>query len=217
MKSRTMSELRKGGLFTIAGSPGDAPTSRPTGWAYQEYQDDDGATNYGILYDTQYYDLAGYEQQDDTVYPATYMVQDMGFVYGPTAASLPGNLERVDLLTDRVPDITHFTSSTNRIWNLPGTPSSDYNLEEIIAASMVRYVPSTDITGLVEVGSTQWGSGTATAARKLHTVVAYRFELDSNPIEFTIPPAGLVTPIRIDKEDNLPYLMRLKRSYELQQ
>lgn len=215
MKSRVLNLSLLGGRFQSSGVPGEAPTVIPEPYEYVEVSSPSATYNYGILYTIDYYDLSGYNIRKDTIYPKGYNVQDVGVHQG--GATYTPNIERAELLLTKVPREDDLTAIGEFDWYLPGSLNSRYGLEEVLAGLYTRMTVNTNVNQLMVTGASAWGTGDATAGEKMFIVSAYKFLLNSNTIDFTIPHSSRVVPVMIDKEDKLPYNMRLRRSYELQQ
>lgn len=106
----------------------------------------------------------------------------------------------------------------------PGSPNSEFDFEHIQYGRVREFLPVTQGTTLSDVyaaiSDDQFGSLSATTADKLH---CYRFVIltgflpGENAPTFYIPETRFVMNTNIVKEDDIPYLYRQKRSFELQQ
>lgn len=175
---------------------------------------------WAISYHQGYFDLSGYEQQDKTLYPASVMTQEFSAFKGLAQEILVVDLVSTHPLS--VTDLTRFSAFVPFQPQLPGSPLSVHNLEEIISGSMRVLTKNQNLTQTSvyqEIWRSGWGTGTATAADRLHYMRAYYFDPTSPGggvgASIICPAAAYVVPAEIGTEEDLEYLMRLRRSYEL--
>jgi len=109
-------------------------------------------------------------------------------------------------------------------WTPPGLtsglndPSMSYDLEQIWYGNCKTYTKDTSMQfGLVQIRSTHWGCGRATAGDKIHITRVIIFDplLYLSEMQFSSGGAAVVLPIAIDKEPDLVRLERMRRSYVL--
>tara|TARA_Y100001963_G_C6765913_1_gene442204 strand:+ start:1007 stop:1645 length:639 start_codon:yes stop_codon:yes gene_type:complete len=175
---------------------------------------------WAISYHQGYFDLSGYSIQDKTVYPASVMTQEFSAFKG-----LAQEILVVDLVTTHPlspSDLTVFSAFVPFQPQLPGAPLSTHNLEEIISGSMRVLTKNQNLpvtTVYQEIWRSGWGTGTATAAEKLYYTRAYYWDPTSPGggagASLIAPALAYVVPMEFDKEGDVEYMMRLKRSYEL--
>jgi len=168
--------------------------------------------NHVFVYRFDYFDLSGYEASDQTLFPQTINIQQIQPVKGSGT-----HFYRLDLATKEqldVDDITNFL--TTSIPGPPGSMSSSTTLEQIFLGRLQLWEQMNTISGLSLTQETGWGVADATAGAKLYITTVYYIDQTANN-HFNIPEGAWVIPSFVDKEPDLEYIMRLARSYELQQ
>jgi hypothetical protein len=169
------------------------------------------------VYHESYFDLSGYELDDLTTVPTVLMLQDSGqyFLSNPFADSLVTVLdiiseERLD------PDTISTLSMTG---DYPGTPGSTENYEQIKMCNVRGMTTQTEfgsITLLRPAFGGAYGSSSPTAVQKLWCYRVIRIAAtDLTGQVLFVPATRFVMGATIVQEKELPYMMRLKRSYEL--
>jgi len=91
-------------------------------------------------------------------------------------------------------------------------------MSTIIYGRHRQYRTDTNIGGFpILVGSSAWGTMPAATADKVHLtrILIAATPIGPQPETLAIPPANYVTGVVVAKEEELPFLMRQKRSYEL--
>lgn len=171
-----------------------------------------GALTTCVLYRIDYFDLSGYELEDETVYPQTVLIGDMETVNGSSTGT-GALLLRADLVLTKAPTEADLQNVSQMMgWQLPGSTNSRFGLEEIIYGRFTKYVQTVD-TGLFQPMQVRnWGAGDSTAGQKLYFLQAYLMYTPTSGL--TIPSSSIVIPTVIGKEPDLEYMMRLYRSYE---
>ena len=167
---------------------------------------------YVFVYRFDYFDLSGYVHDDETCFPQTVNLQQIQPVKGSGT-----HFYRIDLATKDPVDFDDLNNFlTPSIPAPPGSLLSDTTLEQIFLGRLQLWEELSTISGLALSQETGWGVGDATAGEKLYLTTAYLIDQSANNA-FNIPEGAWVMPSFIDKEADLEYMMRLKRSYELQQ
>jgi len=177
----------------------------------------------GLMYEN-YFDLSGYELDDLTLVPMAAKLQDgMPSFYTP---AVPANTNQglwvVDIISQERLDPEVVCTNIATANNLPGLSTTRDEFNQLIMCDARFMALDTTIgatTQLVTTTRGQFGSLSPTAVAKLWT---YRFVLVGRGImgidpndELSIPGTRFVLAANIIKEEELPYMMRLKRSYEL--
>jgi len=165
-----------------------------------------------------YYDLSGYNLEDLTSFIQGVNVQE---AWGPrgTAGCFVIDLITTEYVTS--PDlIAAYVYPTIGVpfptRDLPGFPLSTFDMSQVVYGSTREYVAAGTNTNANQYSQTKWGTCGATAVEKLHiTRVLYIEPTPANAATIEIPPCDYATAIMVGKEKDLPYLMRLKRSFEL--
>ena len=168
-----------------------------------------------IAYES-YFDLSGYTQSKLTWVPEGCMVQDPGrFV----AENMPDvDIEVLDIISQERLSLTEIEADLFT-GNLPGAPATTIDREQIIfgqyrvMSTNTNYV-SLDICTVMTGGS--FGSGQASAAAKLWYYKIIRINgIKTAASDLRIPASNFIMPGVAVQEEELPYMMRLKRSYEI--
>jgi len=190
-------------------------TPSPTNWQ--------SIVNLPVVWSEQYLDLSGYELDDLTLIPRDVKVQDPGvYLYsGSGHVFCVYDILSQERLSEAEIDFIGENNRTNR-QSAPGMPRGPLDREQIIFGLYRFFSNNTSQTGMPQLmlnaRTVRFGSGQPTAVQKLW---AYRIVIfaDSPAADDTIviPAATFVLNAQIVKEEDLPYLMRLKRSYELSQ
>ena len=179
----------------------------------------------GYLYSETFIDFSGYTQDDLTVYPERVTIQEGGtFRVIEDAASIQKGCMVLDMLTEE--RITNYDTVAENVALLATSPSfsrGPLEFQQIIFGQYRMFGADTSIWTntqgvLTLLDSNQFGSGSPTTVEKLW---CYRFIIplgvfQADPLaEICVPPSRVVMSINVDKESELEYMMRLKRSYEL--
>jgi hypothetical protein len=171
-----------------------------------------------------YIDLAGWSKEELTTF-----IQGVDFQHSARPRSnTTGILEVtvVDLLTTRV-----LTDNEISNWgaiagsasdDLPGFLDSTVDLMQVIYGERTTYVSNNTMApGLagavyVTIGGDTFGSGVPTAMDKLHWTRVIWINGSGDSENFTIGGTNLVIQSMTDKEKDLVWMERLRRSYVLQ-
>lgn len=179
------------------------------------------ANSLGIFYET-YFDLSGYELTDLTLVPNEITLQDPGYYSYTSISPDPENgLMVLDIVSQERLDPYEVGLELKTRNRAPGMTGSIYDQTSILygryryMAKDSTYTNIGNINSVVNVGS--FGTGQATAVAKLWV---YRIVLPLNTAPdpamiLSIPASRFNLFATIIDEDELPYLMRLKRSYEI--
>jgi len=177
----------------------------------------------GLMYEN-YFDLSGYELDDLTLVPMAAKLQDgMPSFYTPSVpAHTNQGLWVVDIISQERLDPEVVCENIAVANNLPGLSTTRDEFNQLLMCDARFMALDTTIgatTNLVTTTRGQFGSLSPTAVAKLWT---YRFVLVGRGImgidpgdELSLPGTRFVLAANIIKEEELPYMMRLKRSYEL--
>jgi hypothetical protein len=164
-----------------------------------------------------YFDLKGLAINDETIFPQAATVQQNGFTsFGTGAAG--ESLLVYDIMTSIPVDLTDLDVQNAIVQRGLGFPATVLNFENVIYQRMRRYAFDIDYAGAFPplADEEQSGSLMPTASDRIYS---YRFLL------FNVGPTsgGIIPPVRhlllvnTKEEKEYEYLMRLKRSYDLQQ
>jgi hypothetical protein len=170
----------------------------------------------GFLYYENYFDMAGLVLNDLTLVPTVTTLQDgLPYVVEGTAS-----MSVWDIISTERLDIDYFLNYYTGTASGPGLHGSREDWNQLIMCNnrlMTLQTQFTDATLMLPATGGSFGSQEPSAARKLWI---YRIVVDlgpqtSSPVSFRIPATRFIMGAEIVKEDDLPYMMRLKRSYEL--
>lgn len=168
-----------------------------------------------------YFDMAGMALDDKTIMTDAIAVQE---AYFPTLSQLPGGgsgdqVWIYDLITS-IP-ITSDTDWAKVYLGGAGFPSLGVlNFEHVLYQRVRRFTVDIDYAGSIAVktGDEQSGSLAPTASDRLYSyrlVIAYN--ITGNLIGTSTPAGRHLIAANVKEEPQYEYLMRLMRSYQLQQ
>lgn len=178
-----------------------------------------------IVYYETYFDLSGYALDDLTAIPVAATLQDPG-LYSSTDSKV--GLQVVDVISQerlRAGRVLNDLVTDN---NLPGMMMSANNFEQITFGNYRLFMAQATFTGAegLAVGSVylpadskEFGSGDPVTVEKLwcYRFVMARGATEGQSSEITIPASRFILNVQVVDEADLVYMMRLKRSYELDQ
>lgn len=180
-----------------------------------------GIDNKAMCFTESYIDLSGYELDDLTVAPISIHVQDPGIYMSTTETDVFTMYDMVSMERLSEDDLRSIKEGmTTIVQSAPGMPLGPLDRAQIIYGKFRLFAKNTTVTGLnslmLNARSVRFGSGNATAVQKLwvYRIVVF-VETPADGETITIPAATFVLNVDVVKESELPYMMRLKRSYEL--
>jgi len=160
-----------------------------------------------------YYDLSGYSQDFLTSFFQGVDIQESYPPFGSAACTI------VDMVTTEFVDDATLLAAykyTTGDGDLPGFPRSTFNMEQVIFGRTRTYTSNTTWGDIAIQGESNWGTCAAATADKIHiTRVVFSSTTGGSGFSSHIPPCAYVMAIIVAEEDELPFLMRQKRSYEL--
>lgn len=181
-----------------------------------------GIDNKAMAYNESYIDLSGYELEDLTVAPISVTIQDPG-IYMFTGAT-PDVFAMYDIVSmERLSesDLANIKAGmTTEVQNAPGMPLGPLDRAQIIYGQFRLFAQNTNVAGLpslmLNARTVRFGSGNPSAVSKLwvYRIICFVSTPTHND-RLTIPATTFVLNVNVVKESELPYMMRLKRSYEL--
>jgi len=170
------------------------------------------------VYNRTYVDLAGYTQQELTMF-----IQGVDIQIETLIRSLSNNIIEVtylDILSTRQLTVAELTN-----WAIPGITGdvpgfidNTVDLQEIIYGERTTLAQNTVVPALVGakyviLEKETFGSGSASAADRLHWSRVYWFNGSGPEETIMIPAANLVAQAVTIKEKDLVYIERLRRAY----
>jgi hypothetical protein len=179
------------------------------GWA------NEGLPN-ALIYET-YFDMGGLTLDDLTFVPQGAELQDPGRYI---MQNFPvGDVEVIDIISQERLTLTDIDANL-ALNNVPGMMESTEDFTQIIFGqyrSMLLLTTSANVELLSTVAGATFGSAEASAAAKLWCYRVVRINGNDKPPGFIlkIPASRFVMIGTTVEEKELPYMMRLKRSYEL--
>jgi len=176
-----------------------------------------------VFYNETYLDLSGYELDDLTLVPMDVKVQDPGvhLYSGVGHVFCIYDILSQERLSVADIDLLGENNRNNRQMG-PGMAEGPLDRNQIVYGLYRFFTNNTSQTGMpslmLNARTVRFGSGQPTAVQKLWAYRIVIFADDPTHLDtVTIPAATFVLNAQIVKEDELPYFMRLKRSYELSQ
>ena len=218
---RTITKQIESAYMNYSLNPSPTVPSRwnlPAGYEDSQWE---GVDDKAMCFAESYIDLSGYELDDLTVAIVDARVQDPG-VY-----TYSGNedificydifsQERLSLDDLKLIKSNHTLTTMNG----PGMPDGPLDRSQIVFGLSRVFARNANVTGLptlmLNARTVRFGSGNATAVQKLwvYRIIVFLQTPQDND-KLLIPAATMVLIADVVKEDELPYMMRLKRSYEL--
>lgn len=171
-----------------------------------------------VLYYETYLDLSAYTMDDLTVYPILLELQD-GMPYYANKAD--GWLNVVDIISqEKLDPLEDFNTPMTQL-NVAGLPETKQDFTQVLMANYRLFSPQVDFTATnlyLPATAGSFGSNEPTAVEKLWLYRFISFS-GSTPWEdgatLQIPATRFIAAVNVREENDLAYMMRLKRSFEL--
>ena len=232
VKERVLRKLIEPGIIHVSGSTFTVSNGAGN-WELVTATDAIGNPTYWAVW-RDYFDLSGLVEQQETLFTVGPVFQEAtDFDYLTTKQT--GALQIWDMITQEYISDASFNGvvAGTGLWIPPGMMSSQdptegpntgagYDLQDVHYgnARCFQYGPLTSL-GVSPFHpllsrSTMWGTGSATAGQKLYVTRAIHLDsaISAEPLnDIHTPPTAVVIPSLIDKEANLEYIERLRRSY----
>jgi len=204
---RVLAQVMTGSEVTNSVAPAPAPVTITT--ATGSWRTVDGTTLVAVQRD--YFDLSGYNRDRLTTFISGVEMQEPG----PLAGSDDNNQLLEIISTERITDadIAAFTNISG--FSGPGFSMSVENMDQVVYGRRRLYTSDANITPVIPKlwHSSTWGTATGVTCDKLHLT---RILITSTVSSVTfVSDINVVLAVIVAKEDDLPFLMRQKRSYEL--
>ena len=167
----------------------------------------------------EYFDLAGLALDNKTVFPSGITVQ-RGRVPNITGGAQPGdNIQILDVITSIPIDVTDLTVLNNWFNVGPGFPGSTLNFEHVLYFRGVRWTTDLDTNNAFPMKADEWqaGSMAPTASDRLYSYRLVLVSANAAASRIISTNARHVMQVDVAEEAEYSYMMRLKRSYDLQQ
>jgi hypothetical protein len=160
-----------------------------------------------------YFDLSGYNQDFLTAFFQGVDVQEG---WGPRGTC---DFFVVDMITTEFLDNDTLTQAfiySTADGDLPGFTQSTYDMSQVIYGRTREFVAAGASTIANQYSLSTWGTCNAATSDKLHVTRLIYVDSAAGPSDKVhLPPANYVVAIIVGREDELPFLMRQKQSYEL--
>lgn len=171
-----------------------------------------------VVYYENYFDLSAYELDDLTVVPTAISLQD-GLPYTTTSQDPTTQLPVFDIVSQERLSMAEIYTIYTAGYDYPSSPGSTQDWSQLLMCNFRLLTPQTDfsITNLLlPATGGSLGSAEPTAVQKLWVYrVLIPTATDLSASTWAVPATRFVLGAEIVKEDDLPYMMRLKRSYEI--
>lgn len=168
-----------------------------------------------------YIDLAGLTIDDKTVFPTAINVQRATFpaLGGPALAG--DSYEVLDVLTSIPVDLTDNDTFSDWLYVGPGMSGTSLNFEHVLYARRQRWASDLDTQSAfsLKADECQWGSMSPTASDRIYSYrVVWINEVSGSTWDrlYTSNVRHIMS-VETAEEPTYQYIMRLKRSYDLQQ
>ena len=163
-----------------------------------------------------YFDLAGMSMEEKTMFVQAATVQQAGILL--VSGSTGDNVVLYDIMTSIPIDITDINVQTDIVNRGLGFSGSALNYEHVIYQRMTRYGVELDFGGSFPVLAEEYQSGSLspTASDRIYS---YRLLIVGavGDTSVVLPPVRHLISAEAQEEPTYQHLMRLKRSYDLQQ
>lgn len=198
------------------------------GGAPNQYSISDSASNWvqpvvpqGVFHSATYFDLAGLSQREKTLFFKGATVQQLG---NPTMTNgaAGDSCQIYDIMTSSpmsADELTSFSQAGN-FAGLTGAATSGLTFDQTIYARRREYVVSVDLASwgaLQLVSDDQLGSMNPTASDRVYSYRMIITALAGTNKTLGVLGSRQILSAEAKEEPEFEYLMRLKRSYELQQ
>lgn len=167
-----------------------------------------------------FFDLSGLAQDMETVFPTNATVQRGSFpAVGNAVAG--DSYQVLDVLTSIPVDLDTLTSQIDWLYAGPGMLSTTLNFEHVIYARRQRWTADLDTNSafMMKADEAQFGSLSPTASDRVYSYrVVWINETPGSPMDRLYTSSTRhVLQVEAAEEPTYQYMMRLKRSYDLQQ
>lgn len=208
---RVLREVVPGGLISIE----EDLEVGTAGWSgYIEWSD----LGYYYKLFLGYFDLSGYTREKKTLFIQNVIYQQIGTNLLQQMQATAG-IEECRIVTTTPMSQTDFSTGLDGAFICPGNPLTKFGLEEVVRASTLCYEMDLGASVGGIASATTWGLADSTAAEKLYYGRCFRFDRKLSPAgnatyKVAFVPLGFVVPGVALEEEDLEYMMRLKRSVD---
>jgi len=201
------------GVNITLGSPGTEFPATIAGSTNWEILDNAAAPTFAMR---TYYDLSGYQISDLSTFIQGVEIQEGFAPHGNCPFHIVDIVSTAYIDDDTLTDAYPYDTLPG---DVPGFNDSKFDMMQIVYGSIRTFSTSTTLTSptsnVMFFGRASWGTCSSTAGDKLYiTRVVYPTTTGAALSVAFVPPSNFVSAIIVAKEDDLQYIMRLKRSYE---
>ena len=176
----------------------------------------------GFFVSESYIDLAGMSMEEKTIFFDAMTVQT-GYPNMLVGAGANSNFIIFDFMTSVPVDLVNFATTLQYIQGIGfGTPNQQLNFENVHYARTQFFATDLDFNFAVprQTSTHQHGSLGSTASDRLYVYRILQANMTlgegATTISLTVPPARHLVLASVKEEPDYVYMMRLKRSYDLQ-
>jgi hypothetical protein len=173
-----------------------------------------------IFYSETYFDLKGLAIDDKTIVPSGITVQRGTFSAADDGVA-GDSYEVLDVLTSIPVDLDDLTIVAQWLYQGVGMVGTTLNFEHVLYARRQRYTLDldTNVAFFMKANETQMGSMSATASDRIYSyrLVSIAPRTASTITRVVTSNVRHVMQVGTIEEPTYEYMMRLKRSYDLQQ
>lgn len=172
-------------------------------------------------YNEQYIDLSGYELDDLTLSPTNVRIQDAGVYLFSGADQVFVMMDVITTERLTTADLYQIELQNNALAQSQiGGPLGPLDRSQVMYGLYRFFAHNNTQVGLPDLmlasRTARFGAGHPTAVSKLWCYrIMVMFAAPSDGQKIIIPAANFILNAEISKEADLPYMMRLKRSFEL--
>ena len=181
------------------------------GWTQAE-----DPANVNVFFSETFFDLAGMSKEEKTLFIEAATTQQNGFTVVGNAAG--DNVQVYDIMTSIPIDIRRKPVQDAIVQRGLGFPGSFLDFEHVIYQRYRRYSCDLDFQGLFPVLAEEHQSGSleATASDRIYSYRLINVILQADG-SIILPPVRHLINVKPVEEPTYQHIMRLKRSYDLQQ
>lgn len=165
-----------------------------------------------------YFDLAGLAMDDKTIFP-TGITSQRGSLTRQLGSAAGDNYVVLDVITSIPVNVEFGSIEINNWFNMgPGFPGTTLNFEHVLYMRGQRWTTDLDTNNTFPMKADEWqcGSMSPTASDRLYSYRVVLVSLNSTAARIVTASARHVMEVNVSEEPTYQYLMRLKRSYDLQ-
>lgn len=167
-----------------------------------------------------FFDLKGLALEDKTIIPSGITVQRGTFATASNGVA-GDSYQVLDVLTSIPVDLSNAAVLAQWLYKGPGMVGTSLNFEHVLYARRQRYTLDLDTNTafFMKANETQMGSMSPTASDRVYSYrLVFINPTAASPITKVLTSnARHVMQVEVAEEPTYEYLMRLKRSYDLQQ